>query len=182
MKALILVVVVVATGCKIYPGNGRLVIVECDSAISASWVQTGIQTAHGWVSTPETIEPATPIIAQGLHYWDSLGVRLRGIDDLLPTDEIESSTPVLHIVSEDGCHASAACQAWYDESDGRIHVPLPWRAGGTTGIIKNLIAHEAGHAIGLHHVDGIYNIMSVDSVASEPGVGDIKEFHSVWGG
>lgn len=163
------------------PGDGRLVSVEVDPAIADVLIGAGGYHCAGSTCASWSPQPLSVYVGRGLRYWDSVGAQLR-----LNT-EVGNRFPaaVLHVVAGgDDAPAGEAPAAWWSQVDGNIHVTWPMVLSGDDTAYASLFAHEAGHALGLNHVDDTHDsavdVMSPVGSAEQLGPLDRKQFLERW--
>ena len=182
-----------AAGCSrvVYPGDGRLVIVEIDPALDGC----PVQLEDGSATTVGQIARA------GIRYWDAAGARLRTADQLTAADQAEAGAAPRLRISGDSCQEAGADVTYgtggsviapagvaeYMLLEGVIRLHLRrWAVqhlsrGGLVGIATT-IAHETGHALGLNHVPEADAIMCATAAAARDdlALADFREFARVW--
>ncbi len=145
------------------PGDGRLVLVEPDAVVEA---------AFGGA------------LARGVRYWDLVGARLRTPGEVIDPDVAAATLAVRSEGTRD--RSADPVLAWYSESDGAIHVPVAELEGLGLGgdELTALLAHEAGHALGLGHIAEAAGVMSphvppLHSITQADGAEFCARWHTV---
>lgn len=174
LPALLLIpLVLLVTGCSrvVYPGDGRLVIVEIDPELEETKV-------NGY--------PLGTIIRNGIRYWDTAGARLRTRDQLSDQElrDIDNA-PRLRVRGNRGVVGSNLSRehvAFYHPDSGDIEIFLDgWHSNESLAKQIGIVAHEVGHAIGLNHVADTDSIMSAPpSSRRDLSDSDLQEHARVW--
>lgn len=182
----------VVAGCSpsrvIYPGDGRLVIVDIDPALDAC----PLRRDNGTVTT------FGAAVRAGLQYWNAVGVRLRTPNELLLSEADEAKkAPRLRVFGD----PEIAGRDW-DKNDGTQRI-AQYNYAGTVQLftrfwtvtqiddrywmeITSTIAHEFGHAIGLEHVSEKEAVMYYEALPENArddlADADMREHARVWPG
>jgi predicted Zn-dependent protease len=172
-----------ASGCDtrmVYPGLGQLIIVDIEPNIDSFPV-----THPPGSIAKETVGEA---VRQGIRYWDYVGVRFRTLDQLEDSDiDDVPSAPHLIVTSQP---VDTDGDARFTFDDGKIHLFLDKLVTKNVNTqqwswLVGTIAHEAGHAIGLDHVDDPSAVMyphnNLKNVRNGLAPADVVEYDRVWG-
>ena len=164
------VAVVFFAGCarKVYPGDGRLVVVEIAPELDAC---------------PLLGSTVGEAVRQGIAMWDEAGARLRTVDKLQPEEQNEAEhaprLPV-HGTCPSAQYDPTAEWGEYENTSGEI-VLHNWLPDTRWIVATSLVAHEAGHAIGLDHVPDPTAIMHADAAErADLSDADLREHAMVW--
>lgn len=174
----LVVAMMLVVGCRTsVPGDGRLVLVVVDDAVST--LPINVVGADGTLGQGQLGD----YVAQGVRYWDAVGARLRTPEQVTAEDGEPAAT--LHVVVASSTeHLFDGAPAFYADVDGEIHVDLAqFRAKGSTYYTATefaaMFAHESGHALGLDHEPGCSGVMSQKCWLPALTAADVAQFARV---
>jgi hypothetical protein len=143
-------------------GDGTLAVVRVSDDLHALGWSSAV---NGVVDVGDMVDA----FCAGARLWDVVGAHVRcdrEVANALPDSAVDAVA--------DG---SDYAQAWYSDTDRRIHVHEP-RCGYHAGCAA-VAAHEIGHALGLPHIaDG--NLMSPSTDATALTAADMELFLGRW--
>lgn len=192
--ALVLILLAGCGGCDnrriVYPGDGRLVIVDIAPELDACMVMRSntVPTGVGWV------------VRTGIRYWDTVGVRLRTPEQLNSAEAADEAPTAQHVrvhgnvaiagTNPNGQYDPNKGIAEYHFATGDVELYLEnWNMQDVDAKGWNWLtataAHEFGHAIGLDHVSDeaavMYHARTDDNARTDLAGADVVEYHRVWG-
>jgi hypothetical protein len=185
MKWSVLLAFLVVTGCRVvYPGDGRLVILELSEAVETARIEVDVPgQPKYWVSVGNLVRDASL-------WWDEAGAKLRVRDQVSyeDLDEIDTA-PVLRVEIAECCnpkdggryelYPSGVIYLQYDAWVQRVvDADLLWIASH-----RATIAHELGHAMGHDHIENEEGAVMNAPTSTYFGLGqpDLKQHERLWG-